>query len=395
MIPIKEFMVHDVRTIKEDDTVEMAAKEMITKSISCLVVVRGKQPCGIITETDILKKVLLSGKNPKKTQVKAAQSKLETISPQKDFFDVVAMMQKTGAKRVAVVESEKLFGIVTQTDIVKASLKLQEPLVDDPKKATVKAKAMIAKMSDATLGVKKCVDSGYKALNAVLGGGFPSNKSILLEGLPGSGKGVVAFTYMKRGLELGENVVYICMNELVDDIREVFASLGMNVATYEKAGTFSLINMYDEVIGDTQHIYNEAEQLQVKEFGIIRETVDSLAGARARPLRVVVNFITQSMVIHDPRQVYKFVLMLNNFLKAKGATVLYFMHMGDGQSRDVVAMEEIMDGALEFSVHEDGRKSMVIKKMKPTINEVPQYFSYNLDRKAALTIKPEKHMQRG
>jgi len=70
-------------------------------------------------------------------------------------------------------------------------------------------------------------------------------------------------------------------------------------------------------------------------------------------------------------------LRLNNLLKQKGVTTLYFMHTGGDNDKYASTMEEIMDGVMEFSLEGAGAKFnryIKIKKMKPEFAILPQVF---------------------
>ena len=76
---------------------------------------------GIITEGDIISKVVAVGKDPAKTQVLGVMSKpVKTIGPNADLTEAARLMRDLDVSRIPVVSKHGLLGIITQTDIVHA-----------------------------------------------------------------------------------------------------------------------------------------------------------------------------------------------------------------------------------------------------------------------------------
>jgi KaiC/GvpD/RAD55 family RecA-like ATPase len=241
----------------------------------------------------------------------------------------------------------------------------------------------------AKKGFKRKLNSGFPALNKILNGGFSVNKSIVLEGAPGSGKGLIAFTFMKQGLLDGAKVFYICMNEIREDIKELFLSLGIDSEAYEKKNKLKILNLYKHNDPLKQRVYNEDEQLMIKDFSIIKKEIDEFIKPTDESVRCVFNIISQAYIEYDPKVVYSFMLKLNDFIKEKGITALFFMHKGVIETDNVISIEEVMDGAVEFIIKEEDIKVtryIKIKKMKPEFSVLPQFYIYNFDKKKNLSI---------
>lgn len=125
MLRIKDVMVHDVKTIDKGESVSSAASIMSTFNIGSLIVMENDKPVGIITERDILKKVVAPGRNPKATKVHEVMSRpLVVGDPDMDLEYAAKYMVSKDVKRLPIIERGKLVGIVTLTDIVRA-----QPLV--------------------------------------------------------------------------------------------------------------------------------------------------------------------------------------------------------------------------------------------------------------------------
>jgi CBS domain-containing protein len=117
---LKDIMVQNVVTIEPEQSVKEAATRMNLYEIGCLIVVDKSGVAGIVTERDILVKLVEASKNAGKTKVKEIMSaKLVTGTQDMDVVDVARLMLKKKIKKLPVVTDSKLVGLVTFTDIVR------------------------------------------------------------------------------------------------------------------------------------------------------------------------------------------------------------------------------------------------------------------------------------
>ena len=79
---------------------------------------------------------------------------------------------------------------------------------------------------------KKRVSTGIPGLDPLIGGGFPSCKSYLVTGEPGTGKSIFCVQFVLNGLMNGEKAVYVAVDEKPADIVEEAASLGWNLLKF-------------------------------------------------------------------------------------------------------------------------------------------------------------------
>jgi len=116
----KELMSQDVFTITPEDSLYEAARIMGKEHIGSLIVVKYETPVGIITERDLLSKVLALGKNLKEEKVENVMSyPLFTISPT-DKIKETAQSMISSKSRLAVFAAGKLEGIITASDLIKS-----------------------------------------------------------------------------------------------------------------------------------------------------------------------------------------------------------------------------------------------------------------------------------
>ena len=120
-LKVEDVMVEDVVSVSEKATVREAAGLMNKNEIGCLVVVRKGKPVGIVTETDMVKRVILKPVDPEKTKVSEIMSQpLVFGNPQMDVDEASKLMQRQKIKKLPVVERGRLVGLVTTTDLVRS-----------------------------------------------------------------------------------------------------------------------------------------------------------------------------------------------------------------------------------------------------------------------------------
>ncbi|MEM3539138.1 MAG: CBS domain-containing protein, partial [Nitrososphaerales archaeon] len=94
------------------------------KHIGSLIVVSQSKPIGIFTERDLLSKIILKRLDLDKIKIKDYMSTpLTVINSEFDLKEAARIMSQLKIRRLPVVEGEKLIGILTSADIVRALAK--------------------------------------------------------------------------------------------------------------------------------------------------------------------------------------------------------------------------------------------------------------------------------
>ena len=117
MIKIRTIMTKEVVTISKEESIMSAAKIMVSKSVSSLVIVERGKPIATVSQNDVIKGIV--SKKKKVREVMGA--KFMTISPKTKFSEVSEKLRRGQAERFAVVDGDKLVGLITETDIVQAT----------------------------------------------------------------------------------------------------------------------------------------------------------------------------------------------------------------------------------------------------------------------------------
>jgi len=106
--------------IDSEDNVIKAAILMRENNISSLLVKHKGDFVSIVTEKDIINKVVAEELYPGDVKVSEIMSKdLFTVSKNESIEEAAKLMKKKGIRRLVVLEDERIVGIITETDIAK------------------------------------------------------------------------------------------------------------------------------------------------------------------------------------------------------------------------------------------------------------------------------------
>ncbi|MBN1502478.1 CBS domain-containing protein [Candidatus Woesearchaeota archaeon] len=112
-------MSKPVITILKDSSMFDAVKLMDKHNIGCIAVVEKERPIGILTERDIIRRVVAKEKNLKQTKVADIMTKNPvTVNSEASILEVTRIMSENNFRRVLVVKNDKLVGLVTAKDII-------------------------------------------------------------------------------------------------------------------------------------------------------------------------------------------------------------------------------------------------------------------------------------
>lgn len=107
-------------TIDEDSSVFEASKAMVANNRGSIVVTSGGESVGILTERDVMKRVVAKSLNPATTKVKEVMTASPlAIEKDRPLREAVDLMNRRGMRRMLVTENGKIVGIFTLRDIVK------------------------------------------------------------------------------------------------------------------------------------------------------------------------------------------------------------------------------------------------------------------------------------
>ena len=130
------FLVCDAMTqrpisVEHNTTIVRCSEIMAENHVSTLIVKKSNQLVGLLTEKDIVRKVVAEALDPSKSIAsEVAETNFPTISPEKDIYDAIILMRDKNVRHLPVMSKKSLVGFLTGKDILKIHPQLFEFLAD-------------------------------------------------------------------------------------------------------------------------------------------------------------------------------------------------------------------------------------------------------------------------
>jgi CBS domain-containing protein len=108
-------------TIEASHSAREGAQIMSQKKVGSIVVVSKGEPVGIVTERDMVHRVLAKGLDIDKLHMNEIMSKsLVSVKSKTPIVEAIRLMQRKNVRRLLIKENNKTIGIVTQRDLLRA-----------------------------------------------------------------------------------------------------------------------------------------------------------------------------------------------------------------------------------------------------------------------------------
>ena len=119
---VRDIMAKNIKTVKPDDTVHAAVLKMNKFDIGSVIVVSSGRPVGIITETNVMRRIVEPRMDPATVWTKDIMSSpLTTIDENAAIEEAAKIMATKKINRLPVIKGNKLVGLISSSDIVKSS----------------------------------------------------------------------------------------------------------------------------------------------------------------------------------------------------------------------------------------------------------------------------------
>lgn len=119
---VRDIMARNVKTVRVDDTALEAVSKMNKFHIGSVIVTNNGRPIGIITERNILQRIVEPRLDPAVVAVKDIMSSpLVTIDANAAVEEAAQIMARKRIKKLPVVDKDKLVGVVSTSDIVRSN----------------------------------------------------------------------------------------------------------------------------------------------------------------------------------------------------------------------------------------------------------------------------------
>ena len=121
MVPVKSFMIPRDKfvTVQRDTDAQTAARVMRDRGIGSLFVTNDREIIGILTDTDMMRRVVAAGLEATKTTVEQIMSApIVTIEEGKTLLDANDLMARSHLRHLGVTRDGKLVGVISVRDLV-------------------------------------------------------------------------------------------------------------------------------------------------------------------------------------------------------------------------------------------------------------------------------------
>src|SRR5262249_1323928 len=109
--------------VEENETVAQVARRMAELGVGAILVFRGEALCGIFSERDLMKRVVLDRLDPDRTTVSRVMSTdIATIEEQADLEDAMAAMQANNCRHLPVTRGSEVVGFLSMRDLMNYEL---------------------------------------------------------------------------------------------------------------------------------------------------------------------------------------------------------------------------------------------------------------------------------
>jgi signal-transduction protein with cAMP-binding, CBS, and nucleotidyltransferase domain len=119
LLSVRKFISPNFTKARENDTITQGSVKMAKEKVSCLLVYKGNNPCGIVTESDIIHKVIADGHNPKKVLLKTIMTpEIIYTDADESLFDARKHMENSGVRHLVVKEAGKIVGTISAQELL-------------------------------------------------------------------------------------------------------------------------------------------------------------------------------------------------------------------------------------------------------------------------------------
>jgi len=197
------------------------------------------------------------------------------------------------------------------------------------------------------------IPSGIEGLDQLIEGGFPKKSAILVSGNAGTGKTIFLSQYLWKGLQLGDNCLFVTLEETPEEIKDDAILFGWDFSKYESTGQFRIEYFDPFELGD---LATRLEDM-IRVNNYTRVAIDSTA--------------LFGMYINDLYKIRKTLFKLIEGVKKTDATILMSTEIPEGSNQlSRFGVEEfVCDGVIVLyytGLGEGVFRNIEIRKMRRT-----------------------------
>jgi len=238
---VEEIMSRDVAGVQSTATIVEAAEIMTKRKISCIVVLEGDEAVGVVTERDLLGRVVALQKSPEQIKIEEVMSTpVTSVSPDYSVFSSSRIMEKMGIRRLVVTEDKRPCGVVSETDILRATKKKVE--MDTAELSHLRQRLKTEQSFAGIVGRDAKMLELFDIIREVAEVSIP----VLIQGESGTGKELVAAAIHNEGPMADKPFVPVNCGALPEGVleSELFGHVkgAFTGAVHDRKGRFELAN---------------------------------------------------------------------------------------------------------------------------------------------------------
>ncbi|MEW6325028.1 MAG: CBS domain-containing protein [Nitrospirota bacterium] len=119
MLPIRILMNRDIKSVAPNATLVDASRRMRDERVGSLLVRRGEEYLGIISESDVVRRGIAEGRDLAQVTVESVMNRpIIAIDVKKTAEDANALMSEKGIRHLAVTENDRIIGVLSVRDLL-------------------------------------------------------------------------------------------------------------------------------------------------------------------------------------------------------------------------------------------------------------------------------------
>jgi CBS domain-containing protein len=122
---------YSIYSVEPDQPVLEAIRRMAEHSVGALLVMRGEQLLGVVSERDYARKIILKGRSSSDTAVRQIMSSPAiTVRPDQSVAECMQLMTERRVRHLPVVESNRVVGVLSIGDLVRSVVEEQQQTIE-------------------------------------------------------------------------------------------------------------------------------------------------------------------------------------------------------------------------------------------------------------------------
>ncbi|WP_174729046.1 ATPase domain-containing protein [Mesobacillus harenae] len=203
--------------------------------------------------------------------------------------------------------------------------------------------------------MNSCTASGIEGLDFVISGGFPTGSTVLVEGLPGTGKTILGMQFLYHGaVDHNEPGIFITFEEFPDQLYAELLAFGWDLKALERANMLRVICISPEILIEQMEQPNGLFENIVNEIGCKRIVIDSVS---------LFQFASNDLK-ESRNTLYK----LRNILRKLKLTSLLIQESNSSEQSEVPFVNYLVDGVVRLSLkthlNEYRKRTLEVLKMR-------------------------------